>query len=233
MFSQVSSQGDVFVELDCLLDTRIALIQGIWPKWAEQLASSAKYFRRIDDNFAKHWPDFPQVDFNDTYRARTYAHIRGRAAWTPVAKRIQTFSRLIKAKTVTLSNDAPLTLTVNLYPYRVPMEDKDVLEEVLLDMFAFDCIRFVNMSPDMVTPLYLDKNFKEFVIYNFDEWICLHSEALGKHPLPHVTATHPLIVIKDHGIPISKVVEQAIETLRPVINLQPLPLDNFSFKAEA
>lgn len=233
MFEQGMPVADVFVELDCLLDTRIALISGIWPEWAERLAMSPNYFRRTDDNFLKHFPDFPQEDFQDTYRARTYAHVRGRATWTPLAKRIQTFSRIMKAKTVTLSNESPLTVTVNLYPYRVPKEDKDILEEVLLEMFAFDQVRFVNMSLDMMTPVYIDGNFKEFVIYDFDTWICHHAEALGKHPLPHVTATHPLIILKDHGLPVSKVVEQATQALRPVLDLQPLPMDTFCFKDSA
>lgn len=218
-----------FIELDCLLDTRIGVMSAVFPDWATRMAANPDYFRRIDDQFNKLDKLFPQIDYADTYAARTTDHIWGHSYMTSLVKILVNQSRALKVENVPLPEEYKYNLIVNLYPYKLDTEQKGALKSALMDKIACDNISLVSFLPEVITPSYLANKVQSLIMYDFDTWIGIHMKALIANPLPEVEVIHPVIVKMDMGVPIPLAVAQIKDRFRGVIKLNPLPLDRFSF----
>lgn len=212
----------ILVELDCLLDTRLACVYKHKPQLVEPIIRK-KYHERLIDNF------YP--GYNQDYEKRDTSVLKN-AIVTPVAKIIQEFTNTTYFNSVTTPFVKHTRIKLNVYPYT--LKDTRWLTAALVAITENKAdIEIVSMSPEEITPQYLKNHIQVLVMYDYTKWFDIHSanEHFKYTQCPEVKLFAPAIFFKD--VSKEKLSTDPFSDMEEfsslVIGLNLLPVENFSF----
>jgi len=182
----------LYVDVDCLLDTRLGVLSGIDPQAAIAAVRNPRYWTR---------------DYND-WELLTDGLVnkeRYDAAWA-----LRDMSTLVDSVVTGIPSvlqqllvdhhknmkDGSVVddvgLEVNLAPYAFTDEERDGLEHILQEMFFSDLIiTFCYRPLDELTPTLISEQYSGLVMYEFHDWIKTHHEALVSTPCKDVSFVVP------------------------------------------
>lgn len=187
----------LLVDLDSLLDTRIATIAKINPEASTGLLNDVYLNRSIDD--------FEKITnsavSNDEYKL-AYQNRNKETLELARPTRILKLINEISIELEKMSIDTPFItgfeLTVNIFPYDLTKEEQEALREVVYDFLSISSIvNVINKPINDITPSFLKNEFDGMIIYNFDEWFCIHQEGFNKIKLPRHLVFAPALYIKE------------------------------------
>lgn len=218
----------IYVELDTLLDTRMAVLTEFGDD-AVKLAIDTGYYTRPFDIF-------PGID-NDKYQSlydNRKKQILLNAIVTPVAKILNEFT----LGTIKNTNNSPFhykpKVILNVYPYKLTSSEMETMAMVVANITANAAdVEIVELSNEQLSPLYFKLNVSVAIMYRYDLWFKTHCElkSFEKYSCPDVSLIAPRIYFtkperqpKDNEDPF-KATE---ETIAPYIGLMLLPIDTFS-----
>ena len=226
-------QSKMLVELDCLLDTRLAILFGLSENFAKRAIDNSYYDRLIDD-----FPNVPFEEFTQLYNNRDKNVLRN-AMLTKIAFLMREFVMATTHQILTSPFHMKPVVIVNTYPYEFKDEEADALISVIVSMTSgMADVELVYKPPEQITPAYVKKELSLMVMYEYHKWLELHAENenFKRITCPEVTLIGPALFFKRPtkkeleetqrtGINPFKAVE---EMVAPLIGLKLIDVENFS-----
>ena len=225
----------MFVELDAILDTRLATLYGM----GEDIVYRAfrnNYSKRLTDDFYWLTPE-ERADFNLLYKNRNRLTLRD-AVLTPIV----TLMREFVIATITQAMETPFIMTpklvINIHPYKLLPEEIDLQLSVYRSLTKNKCeIEIVDMPIELVTPAYVKRNLSAIILYSPAEWLETHARLnnFDKVNCPEVGMMGPGLYPTMLQVPHGKLKEDELDyleafeiTANPLISLKLLSAEHFS-----
>lgn len=182
----------LLVELDALLDTRLATIAQIAPALAVKAAESG-YTERLNND----WDSLLDCSINDEFKRR-YAQ---RDVETLKVSRCTASVLVVNEITQAwedLAQNSPLVesyaVDINVYPYRLSEAELDAIVSAVLSYVSLDCqVEIVSYPPEALTPELIDKHWSILLLYDLDGWLNAQVERLKEKKIPAVTIVAPAL----------------------------------------
>lgn len=231
--SHARSDTFVLIFLDAILDTRIGVIGQKDPELAGKILTSGKYFSRNFDEF----DGLTNAEFKELYNTRnedTLPH--------SIVTNISFFlQRLVKdaiSADAIVPNDDRLIVHLNIWPYvNLTSEELDgFVNAIRFYTYSYAEIVIINKPLTELTPKHVKENYDIVLMYDYENYIETHAEALEKTNIPLVSFVAPAMYRSE--LPKGEEADEikkmklspfsAIEiALAPVIGLKLLPVSLF------
>lgn len=183
-------KAGIFVDLDALFDTRLAVLDMLDPFLAIK-ALKEGYLDREEDSFTH----CPRELFQSVYKARDTT-ILERALMTQVKSIVIDFMKEGIDKLKSERTNALVNVYINVWPYKIA---KDAAGELLTPFYdavkGKANIHLVNIPPEELTPDVCKKHFSYIIKYDFMDWIVKLGEQglIQKSPMQEITLVAPRI----------------------------------------
>ena len=190
---QKKSQG-IYIELDALLDTRLAVIHeislaaGYQSAYTEQVLE-AGYYDRDEDVFQL----LTREQFKDMYASRDYVTL----SHAMPTKWLSILKGLVAAQVKNAMmhpTGVDIFIMVNTHPYTLPDDFKtgilDLVYESVGEMVDVSLIDIPNKN---LKPTYCKDTFSQMIMYDYDSWLSLHIKELEKLKPKELTVSVPAI----------------------------------------
>lgn len=190
----------IVIDLDSILDTRLATIAQINPEIAAELFNSEEYFTRTSDEFSRITDGrIDDAEFFSRYENRNHETLKLARPTMALDMLISLVERMRKNAEYT-----PIvrgfTVEVNTWPYVFDLAGNNMVENSLAAYIGTDVsIRTVHRHPKQYTPSLLKEDYSALVMYDFKAWLSIHGETLEFEKIPRVTVMTPAIY--HNGVP--------------------------------
>ncbi|MGG4591703.1 hypothetical protein ACLPJK_25950 [Pseudomonas aeruginosa] len=189
------NKQSILVELDALLDTRIATLGIHDPKVAAKVLR-AGYHTRLSDDFEKLSEGaITNEMFRDLYAKRDGETIKASMLTT---MNFTLCGMLIGLERKLIENVevGSIEVVVNIAPYQIDPHVCDVLVSALQSRWPVTAsVRWINKPMAELTPHYIDSAHDAFILYNYDEWNTLCAHHMKDKPMPMVTLYIPRLLL--------------------------------------
>ena len=224
MKEELETSG-VLVELDCILDTRLATLKLMGDDVVENALPT--YFKRPIDVY----PGVPLDRFLDAYHARDTKTLQY-ALGTKILKLVEEFCVETRHTAITTPFKKKPKIYINTYPYTLTDSEVDViLKGVVRSTRGAADVEMVHMTLDDLHPRWMKSHLSLIILYEYDLWF-EHHAALGtfkKATCPEVAMVGPMLFFKDPGmLPKGNPFADVEQLASPIIALSLLPAEMFS-----
>lgn len=182
----------ILVELDALLDTRLATIARIHSESAVQLLTDERYYDRVIDDFEP-MVGVTKTAFRSAYKDRD-VELLSQSRPTNIPMILNDLIKRMERESTTTPFVESLEVHVNIWPYELTAEERD---EMALAVMAYAGIQtlvyVVSLRPEALTPAFIKQRYSGMILYNFRDWIEHHLEAFKKIVMPRVTVLAPAL----------------------------------------
>jgi len=190
----IGEDSHLLIELDCLLDTRLGTLALLDEEAAAGLLGP-RYTTRASDNwsFLTHGKVSNEA-FAERYRARDHAVLEASRP-TDLIAHLQPMLRKLEQNGFNEPVTQDLTLQINYYPYVLSAREQHFIAEVMSSHYSapYTTIEMVSIPPEALTPKRLRDEYSLVVVYDFNQWLGLHIEALAKQPTPATYMVAPAL----------------------------------------
>ena len=162
----------LLIELDCLLDTRLATIARISEQSAVEVLKDGYHGRKAD------WFE-PHVDmtmYTSLYQARDVETLK-LAQPTEGFRFVREMVKMYREQAVDTNSpySGRFKIVVNTYPYQLNAELTDLIGRALAVRFgALAPCELVSLSPAELTPDAVRTRFCMLMMYEYDPWLSMH-----------------------------------------------------------
>lgn len=219
----------LLVELDCLLDTRIATVSSLNSRAAVDLLNK-RYSERVMDDFESlTGGGVTNEQFRKKYAERD----------TDILKdsRPTRIIYLLQKIVMDLLNQkhcgpevTSVTVAINIFPYKMNMSEREALITSITTMLHLDAdVVIVELSLDKLTPTLLKDNWDATIIYDFNMWFTLHADELDTVTLPRNLLFAPALLISEIKDPNDLKVE-GLEDVGPFALLEMSMVDRITLE---
>lgn len=218
----------LYVDIDALLDTRLATLYRLNHSLAHEALANGYYGRLCDE--------FHGYDVKAYHEA--YANRDEKTLSLAMMTEVIDFIRYFAERTLKAMVDTPLRrqpeLVLNISPYRVPDKTKkEIIMALRYHTKNMIDIQVVEMHYRDLSPLVLKKSYSTAILYEYWNWLEVHSENENlKHTqIPEVSFIAPAImkdseaVNKLKGLRVFEIIE---EHAMPFVGLKLYPISKFS-----
>jgi hypothetical protein len=179
-------QPGIFVDLDALFDTRLALLHHIDPLLAARALRDG-YLSRVDNNF----PHCPLELFEKAYAQRDN-DILAASMMTPVKNIILDFAKEAAKTLGSRTTKIYPHIYVNVYPYKISKDNSDEVLKPFYDSLDGKVnVHLVNVAPDQLKPQDVKKNLSYIIKYDYLEWLLKMGPTIIETPMHGVTLVGP------------------------------------------
>lgn len=179
----------VYVELDALLDTRLATISKIDADAAVRMVKSEEYYVRKHDVFSGVGEEMYRLAWQD----RNVDTLK-RSMMTHVPLMLRELITKLEQDEEQTPFSTQLSIEVNTWPYQLSVEEQDTLLLAVMSYGGIQTIpEVVCKHPSELTPEKVKKTYSGLIMYNYRDWLELHLAELQKWPCPRVTLLAPAL----------------------------------------
>jgi len=221
----------VYVELDCIVDTRLSIMYDVDKNIVEPYLKNGKYFKRIMDQFG-----YISVRlFRTIYKMRNNNTLDNPAP-TEIPDLISDYCFEALQTSKSLNDGSPINVYLNIYPYTLTTENIEYLRMGFSNNLRTDVnVIIINKPPYEITPDYINENMGMVVMYDALWWIeyNMQNKRLLDRSLPDVTFLTPMLlhrklIIKETEI--NKLFEDLENNLKMLVGIIFIPVKYFSLK---
>ena len=182
----------IYVSLDSLLDTRFGTLIKMGEDRAAGLFDKGYRQRQIDD-FSQLDETIDMDEFNKLYDNRDLSILELSKCSGIVPTLCHMVLELKEASSGVPFIDN-VSVDVNTYPFNFSDEVERELVSVIRYMTGDVAkINMVNIPLIGLMPSYIDANYDAVIMYNFNEWLTKHGNALKTNPMPRVSFIVPAL----------------------------------------
>lgn len=226
------------IELDCLLDTRLATLYQIDPEAVKAV---------LDHGYLDRWTDDFPVDralFQTVYRARDRLILKN-SVMTPMVRLCREFVQATLQQNLNSPYQYTPKIAVNIHPYDLEEAECEVFIRAIATAIHQPCdIQIIRYDYTQLTPTWLKQECSILVLYDYTAWLEYHS-VHGEWKTvtcPEVTLMGPALYFKGPPSPTAMAEAhamhitpfEAMEQLAgPLIQLTLLPVRYFSIALES
>lgn len=179
----------IFVELDCILDTRLGTIARINEQAAIDILNN-NYHSRDTDDFSQY---IDNEKFKELYEDRDGITLEYSSA-TSCLHLIETMCRELLVNTAVNPNHSGAELVINLYPYVMENHVIETLINAIRIWIGTNVIiTTVNLAPEYISAIYCKNNISTMFMYNYERWLNKHIESFKDVNLKEMTMYVPAI----------------------------------------
>lgn len=219
----------LYVELDCLIDTRLSLLYDIDKDLIAGLIKDGTYHSRYRDTFGYIGSNL----FNYLYKNRN-SNILDNPSPTEINTFVADYCFEANQTAKGYGSNKEVTVYLNLYPYNLSEENKELLIMGLINSVGTKInVELINKPYTEITPSFVSKNIGLMVMYNGLSWIeyFTQNNMLQTISLPDVILATPML-IKNRLIIDEKELDRFFKdiskNIEPLIGLVFLPTNMFS-----
>lgn len=199
----VKKQG-IFINLDVLLDTRLATIFLLDPELMKK-SLSANYFTRKEDSFV----GIDKEIFKEAYSKRDKNTLKN----STICKIVNMIREIVKI-TLRESLSSPLhtgpKIFLNTYPYVLEENEEKLLVRALIHITEkLADIQIVNINLEDLTPKFIKDNLAVLFMYEYGAWLDIQAENFKKTPCPEISLIVPELYFSK--IPTKAELDQLLE----------------------
>lgn len=182
----------IYVELDCLLDTRIVTLANLLPPIQAVTLVGDQYRNRVIDDFTD-LCGISKVEFMEAYAKRdkeTLFHARP----TEMVTQLREMVLATEKEAIYTPYSEGVDVQVNIYPYHLTVEELDAMSSAVMAFTGVDCrVEVTRFHPEELTPSLLRSSYAALIMYDFNAWLHLHGTALVNDRIPTVTFITPAL----------------------------------------
>lgn len=187
MATELKKQS-IYVTLDSLLDTRLGTLAIHYPEIAKNVFNN-NYYKREADQFE----NISLADFRALYKKRNVDTLMASMCTNAVVLLRNMVLELIKLKTAH-PHIKEIEIVLNTHPYQLGAEERKMFGDVVRDWTGnLASVHVTQMPDELLTPYYCSENYDTMIMYDYEEFINIHHEALNKKPLLDVTLFVPAL----------------------------------------
>lgn len=184
----------IFVDIDCLFDTRLGTLVNHDIKLLDKV-DIQEYLKRPKDVS----PYIPLDNFSELYAKRDVSTLRA----SKQTLLLYGLSRVALALEKLRMKDPSVEQTrfyINFHPYDVSEEEMDLVCGAILDVLPPFCtIDKTSISLKDMTPKYLDNNVDCWYVYEFNNWLIAQEENLKTLRIPTLSIMTPRLFAGEIG----------------------------------
>ena len=173
---------DIYIDLDVILDTRMALLYTLSEDLAVAEFTSGKYGKRVRDNFG----NVSNNVFNMLFRRRN----KGLLKYALPSNIFKLVNEVIVGHlTDSITTNYP-KMYVNIYPYQLNSDEQQVVLGMISGLFkhcVYELVYMDNMKD--LTPTWVKDNVKTIIKYDGLEWLENHNKLLNLTSTPLLDRT--------------------------------------------
>ena len=176
----------VYVDLDCLLDTRLGTLAKISDECAVQALQSNYHKRQIDS-----FPNVDTIAFRELYKQRDTETL----ALSVATNAFVLLQACVKGSLEDIAlggQNEGIIFEVNYYPYELDDEEKKLIRLSILSrtLDTMD-VELISIDNKFLTPAYCNENYAMMIRYDYVDWFEMHLEQLEKTPIPKMALIVP------------------------------------------
>jgi len=181
----------ILVMLDALLDTRIATVSKLSESAAVGLLGP-DYFERYHDDFGLLTKGVVSTEaYQAAYAARDLETLQ-RSQMTGIVVMLNKMVATLQIQRVNTPMVDEVTLEVNIWPYSLTSEQGEMYLTCIAAYIGMETpVTMVNIPPSALTPKAIAESWEAVILYDLDEWLKIHQEALIKFRIPRNTLIAP------------------------------------------
>lgn len=227
----MSIKQRILIELDCLIDSPMAVLAQHWPdKFAKEDITS--YRSRLDDFFWKRW-GMSKGEWEATYASRDETTLY-EAIPTELMVNIKEVIGGAVMRGVTTPVYEKVSVHINTAPYGLSMEAKREIKTVLTEMLLDNVdVEVVDIGIKALTPQFLKENYEVIFMRDFIRWLELHPN-VGEQAMARTVFNYPAVMHTDDPEIIEKAVREksnpfttAKAVMAPFITMEALDVQLF------
>lgn len=223
--------NDVYVELDCLIDTRLSLMYDIDKNLMRDIISNNNYKNRFVDQFG-----YISVRlFRILYSMRN-EHILDNPTSTEVVDLISDYCLESTISSKKHGEFKRIKVHLNIYPYNLTEENIELLRMAIFNSSKMDIeVEIINKPINNIEPTFLRENVGLAIMYDALTWIEKNTQnkKLINCSIPDVMLITPMLVHRNIIISDKELIKffEDVETnISPLVNLKYIPTKIFSMK---
>lgn len=221
---------NIYVDMDSLFDTRLALLYYLDRHVAEEEASSGRYYSRVIDEFQY----IPYVMFKTLYRDRNKS-LLNLAAPTNILTLVKDYYLELATNASLIDNQERIVIYVNTHRYDLNITEQIIFEESMQKFIGNVDIKLIDMPDIDITPTWINQNVAIMFMYNGMDWLELHTSTLEliSRPLPDIILHTPALVTGNksgvkHIPDVDQFFDQIEDVSKLLIDIKLLPANDFS-----
>ena len=226
--AEPENNNNLLVDLDSLFDTRLPVLMGISEAAAYNVLNSGYYYNRVKDEFDL----IPASIFRTIYRYRTKGVLEYALPTHIFNVMASILDDIYRDDTKNVLNKDDKYLYINLYPYELSVNEKDILSKAIKQLIPPVNIKFINVNNVELTPKWIYNNVSSMIKYDLQDWIEWHVSDLSllEQPILDVLCIGPtrLDDMMSKNTFKKEEVEQVNKVFALVADYQPISYKYFS-----
>ena len=226
--AEPENNNNLLVDLDSLFDTRLPVLMGISEAAAYNVLNSGYYYNRVKDEFDL----IPASIFRTIYRYRTKGVLEYALPTHIFNVMASILDDIYRDDTKNVLNKDDKYLYINLYPYELSVNEKDILSSAIKQLIPPVNIKFINVSNVELTPKWIYNNVSSMIKYDLQDWVEWHVSDLSllEQPILDVLCIGPtrLDDMMSKNTFKKEEVEQVNKVFALVADYQPISYKYFS-----
>ena len=226
--AEPENNNNLLVDLDSLFDTRLPVLMGISEAAAYNVLNSGYYYNRVKDEFDL----IPASIFRTIYKYRTKGVLEYALPTHIFNVMASLLDDIYRADTKNVLNKDDKYLYINLYPYELSVNEKDILSKAIKQLIPPVNIKFINVNNIELTPKWIYNNVSSMIKYDLQDWVEWHVSDLSllEQPILDVLCIGPtrLDDMMSKNTFKKEEVEQVNKVFALVTDYQPISYKYFS-----
>ena len=173
--AEPENNNNLLVDLDSLFDTRLPVLMGISEAAAYNVLNSGYYYTRVKDEFDL----IPASIFRTIYRYRTKGVLEYALPTHIFNVMASLLDDIYRDDTKNVLNKDDKYLYINLYPYELSVNEKDILSKAIKQLIPPVNIKFINVNNVELTPKWIYNNVSSMIKYDLQDWVEWHVSDLS------------------------------------------------------
>lgn len=187
--------ANIYVELDCILDTRLAVLKSIVPEHDDHggvtigdIIDQGYHTRRAD-----HWEGIDMVEVKRRYDERNL-YTLSQATVTGCVAMLNKIAFELAVDLPESPTHSKVNIYVNTYPYELEPDELTGIEVCLNQWISAPVeYKFIRKAPEEITAAIVYQMFYVMVMYDFSSWLNIHVDEFSKVPIHEVTLIAPRV----------------------------------------
>ena len=182
----------VLIELDALLDTRLATLSILDPQAAIDCLKDERYFSRIIDDFSEIC-GIDRERFKEAYARRDTQTLEA-STMTEMPFILAELTMKLELDVIDTPFASEVVVEINCHPYALDDEEKAIIAKAV-GLRCGDLTRVVcvDLPLEDLTPQHVVQRYSGLILYNYRDWMASQLENFKKHRMPRVSVLAPAL----------------------------------------
>lgn len=184
----------ILIDLDSLLDTRIATLSRINSDSAVKAVTSKDYYIRLNNDFTSFGVSLQS--FREAYAKRDVETLKESLPSSAIFL-VNIMVRDLAEQHVSSPFADKVKIVINTYPYLLAKEESLAIARALAGLtdIRHDNIETVSLSWETLTPEVIKARYTGMLFYNFQEWLDCQKDNFLKTKIPQILILAPALYL--------------------------------------